>query len=68
MHRPVTVTSDENDLFWSELQYDFFDMTVYAGEGNIGHILMMIREHWQTLIETDQHPALMGTERKGEYK
>jgi len=35
----VSVQGDENDLYWSSLDRNFFDMTQFAGEGNIGHIL-----------------------------
>lgn len=40
----VTVYGDENTLFWSDLRLDFFDMTRYAGEGNIGHMLEIARQ------------------------
>ena len=39
----VTVKGDENTLFWSGFDHDFFDMEEYAGEGNIGHIMEHIR-------------------------
>ncbi|MBQ2799614.1 MAG: NUDIX domain-containing protein [Ruminiclostridium sp.] len=40
----VTVSGDENTLFWQEnMEDNFFDMTRYAGEGNIGHILEHIK-------------------------
>ena len=41
--RSVEVTGDENPLFWSDLDHDFFDMREYAGEGNIGHIMEHIK-------------------------
>ena len=31
----VEVHGDENKLYWSDLEHDFFDMMKYAGEGNI---------------------------------
>ena len=37
--KPTEVFGDENDLYWSELDCDFFDVNTFAGEGNIGHIL-----------------------------
>lgn len=37
------VHGDENKLYWSDLDHDFFDMTQYAGEGNIGHILEHVK-------------------------
>lgn len=39
LNSPITVAGDENDLYWSDIHYNFFDSTQYAGEGNIGHII-----------------------------
>lgn len=37
------VYGEENELFWLDLQeHNFFDSEVFAGEGNIGHILEII--------------------------
>lgn len=41
--RDVQVYGDENELFWSNLDHNFFDMTQYAGEGNIGHMLEQVK-------------------------
>lgn len=38
-----SVAGDENDLYWSDLSHNFFDMTRYAGEGNIGHIMEHVK-------------------------
>lgn len=43
LNRPVEVAGEENDLCWSSLDHNFFDSSRYAGQGNIGHILNMIR-------------------------
>ena len=32
------VYGDENELFWSELDKDFFRRDIYAGSGNLGHL------------------------------
>ena len=37
--RDVAISGDENDLYWSDFEHDFFSMAEYAGEGNIGHIM-----------------------------
>ncbi len=42
LNKNVAISGDENDLYWSELDCDFFDMSKYAGEGNIGHIIEQI--------------------------
>ena len=44
LNKPVTVMGDKNDLYWSDLNQDFFDAAQYAGEGNIGHILLHIEQ------------------------
>lgn len=46
----VEISGDENELFWSSLEHDFFDITKYAGEGDIGHILLHIEMHRQELL------------------
>ncbi|WP_295154218.1 NUDIX hydrolase [uncultured Ruminococcus sp.] len=39
------VSGDENELVWLPLTEDFFDMKKYAGEGNIGHMLEILKLH-----------------------
>lgn len=43
LNRDVTVSGDENELYWSVLGRDFFDIDLFAGEGNIGHMLEQVR-------------------------
>lgn len=43
LHEWVDVYGDENELYWSDLNHNFFDMKLYAGEGNIGHILEQVQ-------------------------
>ena len=43
LNKEITVTGDENALYWSDFEHDFFDPKLYAGEGNIGHIMMHIQ-------------------------
>lgn len=38
----VAVKGDENELYWSTLDKNFFDSSQYAGYGNIGHIMEII--------------------------
>jgi len=40
---PTEVYGEENELIWMDLNEDFFDMTRFAGEGNIGHIVEEMR-------------------------
>ncbi len=42
LKRDVIVSGDENELYWSDLDNDFFDMSLYAGEGNIGHMIEQV--------------------------
>ena len=42
LNKQIPVSGQENDLYWSTLDHDFFDTAKYAGEGNIGHILMHV--------------------------
>lgn len=39
LKREVSVSGDENILYWSDLDKNYFDMSLYAGEGNIGHMI-----------------------------
>lgn len=43
LRHEVAVKGEENPLFWSGLDHNFFDMEQYAGEGNIGHIMEHIK-------------------------
>lgn len=47
----VEVCGDENELYWSDLDKNFFDVTEYAGEGNIGHIMMHVEMHLDELLK-----------------
>ncbi|MDE6639664.1 MAG: NUDIX hydrolase [Acetatifactor sp.] len=42
LNKTIDICGDENELYWSAADKDFFDVTQYAGEGNIGHIMMHI--------------------------
>ncbi|MGN0650111.1 MAG: NUDIX hydrolase [Oscillospiraceae bacterium] len=39
----LSVKASENPLLWSDFEHNFFDMSEYAGEGNIGHILEHVK-------------------------
>ena len=51
LNKYIDVCGDENDLYWSDLDRNFFDPTKYAGEGNIGHIMMHIEMHKKELLK-----------------
>lgn len=39
LNKKMSVHGDENDLEWMDLNHNFFDISKFAGEGNIGHIM-----------------------------
>ena len=43
LEQDVAVYGDEKELVWIDITENFFDMTRFAGEGNIGHILEIIK-------------------------
>jgi len=43
LKREVSLSGDENELYWSDLNRNFFDMSLYAGEGNIGHMIEQVK-------------------------
>ena len=45
LKQPAEVSGDENELCWLPLTEDFFDMKKFAGEGNIGHMLEILKLH-----------------------
>ncbi|MDE7269076.1 MAG: NUDIX hydrolase [Acetatifactor sp.] len=51
LNKTVAVHGEENDLYWSDLNHDFFDASQYAGEGNIGHIMMHIEMAREKLLQ-----------------
>lgn len=51
LNKEFEVFGEENELYWSTLDHDFFDPTLYAGEGNIGHIMMHIDFDREKLLE-----------------
>ena len=51
LNKDMDVYGDENDLYWSSLDHNFFDTSKYAGEGNIGHIMMHIDIHKDELLK-----------------
>lgn len=51
LHRPMEVHGDENELVWSDLDHNFFDMSQYAGEGNMGHILEQVKFYREQLLK-----------------
>lgn len=51
LNREVTLREEKNPLLWISADSNFFDMTKYAGEGNIGHIMEHIKLHKKELFD-----------------
>ena len=51
--REIEVHGDENPLFWTTLNKNFYDMSVYAGEGNIGHIMEHVKLHRDLIFDLE---------------
>lgn len=51
LNKEVNVSGDENELYWSTLDHNFFDVTQYAGEGNMGHILKKVEMFQKELLK-----------------
>lgn len=43
LNKEVTLVEEVNKLEWVDINDNFFEMTKYAGEGNIGHIIAEIK-------------------------
>lgn len=43
LNKDVELIEEVNKLEWVDINDNFFDMTKYAGEGNIGHIIEEIK-------------------------
>ena len=39
LNKKMSVHGDENELEWIEINENFFDISKFAGEGNIDHIM-----------------------------
>ena len=50
LKREVVVSGDENELLWLDANGDFEDMSRFAGQGNIAHIIEMIRDDIDTIL------------------
>lgn len=48
--RDMDVYGDENELLWMDAAENFFDPARFAGDGNIGHILLTVERCEQQLL------------------
>lgn len=47
----VEAFGDENPLCWLDFDRDFFDMSKFAGEGNIGHMIEQVRQFGEGFLD-----------------
>lgn len=45
LNKEVELKEELNKLYWIDKKENFFDATKYAGEGNIGHMLLLAEQH-----------------------
>lgn len=50
LNKDMAVYGEENDLYWLDANGDYTDMGRHAGEGNIAHIMEMIRDDIDNIL------------------
>lgn len=50
LNKAVDLVEEVHELFWSDLNHDFFDMNIYAGEGNIGHMIEQVNMYRDKIL------------------
>ncbi len=43
LNKDVTLLPEKNPLHWLDFDENFFDMSTFAGEGNIGHMIEILK-------------------------
>lgn len=51
LNKRIEVVEEVNKLYWTDINENFFDMTKYAGEGNIGHMLEQVKLYKDILLK-----------------
>lgn len=46
----VTLVEEEEELYWSDFEHNFFDYSIYAGEGNIGHMIEQVNMYRELIL------------------
>jgi 8-oxo-dGTP diphosphatase len=54
LDKEAAVHGDENRLLWVSMGEDFFDLDRFAGEGNIGHMLEIMKLHYEIRQQTQK--------------
>ena len=50
LNKEVVIIEEINQLFWIDKGENFFDLEIYAGEGNIGHVLQQVEIYKEKLF------------------
>lgn len=50
LNKEVELVEEVNKLYWMKKSENFFDMDKFAGEGNIGHMLMQVDNYKDKLF------------------
>lgn len=53
LNKQIEVVEEVNKLYWIDVTENFFDMTKYAGEGNIGHMLEQVKIYKDKLLQNN---------------
>lgn len=51
LNKEVKVVEEVNKLYWVDANDDFFNISKYAGEGIIGHIIEQIKLYKEKLLK-----------------
>ena len=51
--REVELHEEKNPLLWMSVDENFFDMSRFAGEGNIGHIMEHVKLHRDLIFDLE---------------
>ena len=45
LNKSVSLKEEVNELLWVDKEQNYFDMSHFAGEGNMGHIMEQIKQY-----------------------
>lgn len=43
LNKDVELQNEKHPLYWLDMSQNFFDMNIFAGEGNIGHMIEILK-------------------------
>lgn len=43
LNKDIILVPEKNPLYWLDFEENFFDMSTFAGEGNIGHMIEILK-------------------------